>query len=142
MLLYSQRCFTIYNIVIEHYKNTGLNFELITNNDIKLQQIVITNNTSKSTITLLEDSSWSNIKKLIDLLVNTSTDVFCSVCKKIINNSIINCTKCAEIFCKDCYAERFRIGFGIFECPYCLFKYGKKLSSKKIVDYYVSKIQK
>jgi hypothetical protein len=79
---------------------------------------------NRKILTTIEDSSWDEIKRQLDYVVQEKSDT-CSICSETIQTRRTHCTKCACDWCLDCYIQIFRTNQGIIKCPFCRFTYGQ-----------------
>ena len=72
-------------------------------------------------ISIVEDNTWDEIKRHIDVKLSDKKDKDCSICDNTFAGKIgrVTCNKCAGEYCSNCYINIFRIGKGIMPCPFC-----------------------
>ena len=82
-------------------------------------------------LTILKDSTWTEIKRHIDFKLSPNPPKECLIClNKIIQN--VSCTKCSCYTCIDCYINNFKTNKGLIICPFCRFTFGHKCSDSQI----------
>lgn len=84
----------------------------------------------KQPLTILEDNTWAEIKRHIDLKMTPKIPDECTVC---MTDSIIKgrvtCSKCAGQLCTLCYINIYRAAKGATKCPFCNYKVGSAVPS-------------
>jgi hypothetical protein len=105
--------------------------EYLPNEKLQFKRNEYTNNIEvfiidkRATITVLEENTWDEIKRHIDVKISNEKPIECSIClSKDIIIRRATCTKCARDWCIDCYINIFRTNNGIIKCPFCRFTYG------------------
>lgn len=95
-------------------------------------EIIFTN--KKSIMTILNDNTWDEIKRHIDVIMNTQKPPdTCSICfTDKIKERVVRCTKCASEWCVGCYADIFRANKGIIKCPFCRYEFGQRFPDHMI----------
>lgn len=114
-----------------------IEFKIENNKHINLP-IIIINKTS--TITILEENTWDDIKRNIDSKLSTPNNFDCSIC--CLNNikKKVSCNKCSNYWCIPCYAEIYKTNNGIIKCPYCRFEFGEKIDNNLILKMGIKQI--
>ena len=115
-----KRSNTIKNLIKNHYPNDVFQFN-------ELGEIVIN---TKSTITILPDNSWKQIKMYIDKKISVQRNGIsddCIICFEKIQKNV-TCPKCTNNICSECYINIFVNGKGVITCPHCRYSYGYKMS--------------
>ena len=84
---------------------------------------------------VFEFTTWKDIKLCIEKFLNIEYE--CKVCfeeYKYDDTSVekINCPKCSEPYCLECYIKIIKSNKGILKCPFCCHNHGKELP-----DFYV-----
>ena len=129
---YYKRCNVLKNLINKEYKNK--NFGFIINRETLYMEVVIN---IKSTITLLYDNDWNEIKRHIDKKIRLQKDYTdgvvenCTICFEKIKKSV-SCSKCANNWCSECYINIFKHGKGIITCPHCRYTFGSTMSEYQI----------
>jgi hypothetical protein len=77
-------------------------------------------------VTIMDDDTWDEIKRRIDIRLNYKREKDCSICFNSFENTIkvVFCYKCSKVYCTDCYINIFRMNMGIIKCPFCRFEFG------------------
>lgn len=84
-------------------------------------------------ITVLPSKKWNDIKNMVYNMINQNSDYpLCnSCCGKLIHK--ISCENCKNIYCSSCYIESYKKNSGFVICPYCNYRIGNYVSSKKLL---------
>ena len=90
----------------------------------------------KSIMTVLEENTWQEIKRHIDVKLSNDQSDECSICstREALNIRRVTCTKCASEFCIDCYIQIFRKNKGNIKFPFCRFTYGHEFPTHMIEE--------
>lgn len=130
---YDKRCNIIKELILKEYVNCKFDF---IRNSTTLYIEVIINNGSK--ITLLPNSSYSEIKRHIDKKISGFTGD-CVICANKIKKNV-TCSKCSNNWCGKCYINLFRHGSGIITCPHCRYSFGEEIP-EYMLDMYINQIK-
>jgi hypothetical protein len=132
---YNSKCIVIKNLILEEFNNDDFEFNL--NDDTNVQMIIIN---KKSTVTILPNNSWNDIKRNIIKKINeTYKNNDCSICFEKIKQNI-SCNQCSNNWCGECYINLFRNGNGIIKCPVCRYSFGIEIS-ECMVDYSIREMK-
>ena len=95
-----------------------------------------------STITILENSIWKEIKLHIDKIIFEEKNPNKYTCEICYNNSytFISCNKCSNKYCRQCYFDILRERKGIIICPYCRHQTGDTLGNEEDVEDQIQRI--
>jgi hypothetical protein len=67
--------------------------------------------------------SWEQIIKRMERHVSSLTDKYCVICNEIYNDNKklmkLNCFRCGNAYCSDCYFTIMRNNFRLPKCPFC-----------------------
>ena len=110
-----------YNLIKRAYPTVKV--EKLNNNKIK-----ISNDTVEIALKI-DEANWSNVKKLLDKLINRSleTDGECGICYNN-RNHFHTCNKCTNMVCEPCSTNILNANFdskikfiseGKIVCPFC-----------------------
>ena len=78
---------------------------------------------TKEPITILKDSTWTELKRHIDLKMSPEIPDTCDICMTdSIRKGRVTCPKCAGQLCTTCYVDIFRSNQGAMKCSYCNYK--------------------
>jgi len=121
---YNNLCKTLKTIFERKYKQEKVELNNVYGNT----ELVVNN---KICISINKDSNWKEIN-LIYKKKKETTKHSCNVC--LHDNEIeeyqkatVNCTKCSQYVCIECYADIIEHEEGIFKCPTCRFEVGMKM---------------
>jgi hypothetical protein len=71
-----------------------------------------------SPFTVSENSKWADTQRMVSLVMNSEKPQECEICMEDLGRAV-TCSKCRKYTCTSCYIERFRVGSGIIQCPFC-----------------------
>jgi pyruvate/oxaloacetate carboxyltransferase len=77
----------------------------------------------KAIMTILKETSWTEIKRHIDVKMNPKYGE-CPICFTKDIKRRVTCSKCIAAHCIDCYIEMFVKNHGKSICPFCRFTIG------------------
>jgi len=86
-----------------------------------------------ATASIFPEQKWVDVKRHIQSKLDGDfKGTHCNACAKPMAKGV-NCVKCLNYMCTDCYIERFRKGMGVIECPVCHDKLGSKLDQFQVL---------
>ena len=79
-----------------------------------------------SMMTIREENTWEELKRIIDSKICQYTDTECEICLKphLIQVARVSCCKCAKKWCIGCNIKMFNNNKGLSKCPYCRYVIG------------------
>ena len=109
--------------IIDYLPNEKIHFK---KNDITgYLEIIFTN--KKAIMTIIENNTWDEIKRHIDVKMSNERNDECYICStEGLKKQRVTCPKCASEWCVNCYVSIFRTNKGIIKCPFCRFAYGQE----------------
>ena len=116
--LYFKKCNIIKELIEKKYKDTKHVFDFVFDEDTSYIQILI----NKGCITIRNESTWKQLEKLINKIIE-GFSYDCEICCNKLNQRV-SCDLCTNSYCGDCYINLFKRGEGIIKCPYCNHKVG------------------
>lgn len=118
---YKNKIKIIKNLILKKYINNE--FKFIENKESLLITIIIDNSSS---ITILPDNNWNDIKRHIDRKIKGANKNCLICCNKV--KIKVSCNKCSQDYCSECYINLFKVGKGIIVCPFCKYSFGIRMS--------------
>ncbi len=82
---------------------------------------------TRYTSSIIRNTTWKKIKKLIDNRLYHNKKEECAICcNQMIKK--VDCNGCTNTFCGHCYIDIFKQNKGLIVCPFCRFTTGYKQS--------------
>ena len=121
---YIKLCNTLQEIFKRKYKHDKVKLH---NADYGQSELIVND---KICMSINKDSNWKEIS-LIYEKKKKKKEHSCNVCLhdnevEEYQKAIVNCSKCSQYVCMECYADIIEHGEGIFKCPTCRFEIGMK----------------
>lgn len=70
-------------------------------------------------LSVLADSVWTDVKRVLTKKLARHEDEWvCGICCEV-SSSRVNCNKCSNDTCGECYIRSFVEGRGVIVCPFC-----------------------
>ena len=95
--------------------------------------MVVQNSSKNFTFSVLETSVWTDVKRiLLKKLDNRNEhEWICAICCEA-SSVRVNCNKCSNDTCGECYIRTFVTGQGVIICPFCRHRTGQQFPAHMI----------
>lgn len=96
--------------------------------------MVVTSEAHHATFSVLEDSVWADVKRVLAKKVNRATATerwTCDICCEASPNRV-SCNKCANDTCGECYIRALVAGQGVVVCPWCRGRTGQRFEPHQV----------
>lgn len=94
-------------------------------NNLFLVKLYNSKNNTTYTISIIRNTTWKKIKKLIDnRLYHNKTEECAICCNEMIRK--VDCNGCTNTFCANCYIDIYKQNKGLIVCPFCRFTTGQE----------------
>ena len=89
--------------------------------------------TDSFTFSVLDDSIWTDVRRVMmkKLADDHEGEWVCEICCEV-SSTCVNCNKCSNDICGECYIRTFIEGQGMITCPFCRQKTGQYFQPQEI----------
>jgi len=95
--------------------------------------MIVQNNDKKFRFSVLETSVWTDVKRVLTKkMTGVKGEWTCGICCEI-SSKRVNCNRCSNDTCGECYIRSFVEGQGVIVCPWCRSRTGQRFPPHMIM---------